>query len=105
MQGGWRRLFEAIIKRDYFTPLLVAELEDYKNPIVCVLLYLYSMETFFVYSLNTATREKDQTVITTFGPVAQALRIILNGTTEWKRPKELETVKRDTSVYRGLKLS
>ena len=70
MQKSWRRLLDAIINRDYDSPLKLAELEDYKNPIVCVLFYMYSMETFFVYALNTATREQDMSVITSFGPVA-----------------------------------
>jgi len=65
------------------------------------------METFVVYGLNTATREKDPSKITTFGPLAMALYIILFKA-ESKRPRELETVGwgyNYTSVYRGLKLS
>ena len=67
------------------------------------------METFVVYALNTATREKDPSKITTFGPLAIALwRILYYRGAENKRPRELDTVGwfyNYTSVYRGLKLS
>jgi len=65
------------------------------------------METFVVYALNVSTREFDMTKITTFGPMALALKIILS-VAERNRPKELETVGEGfdyTSVYRGLKLT
>ena len=59
LQEVWRKLFVAVIDRDYNTPLMWKELSDHKHSIVCTLLYIYSMETFVVYALNIATREFD----------------------------------------------
>ena len=72
MQKIWKKLFKKVIVRDYDTPLAYDELEDPNHKIVYTLIYIYSMETFVVYGLNTATREKNGEKITTFGPLACA---------------------------------
>ena len=87
----WKKLFKKVIIRDYDTVLTRDELFDPSHKIVKTLLYIYSMETFVVYGLNTATREKNADKITTFGPLAVALMWILLGA-EDSRPKEIGTV-------------
>ena len=102
----WKKLIKKVIHRDYNMPLTTKELCNPSHEIVCTLLYIYSMETFLVYGLNTATREKNPDKIATFGPLAMALWCILLRA-EDRRPKEVGTVGRGydyTSVFRGLKL-
>ena len=73
----WKKLFTEVIRTDYNTPLYWGILSNPKHKITCLFLYIYSMETFLVYTLNTATREKDSHKIYTLGPFASALRYII----------------------------
>ena len=58
------------------------------------------METFIIYNLNKAEREKDKSKILSLGPFSYALSQI----TLWTQKKK-ENIFVDTSMlYRGLKL-
>ena len=80
-------------------------LRDPSADIVCGLLYIYSMETFVYSTLNTGTRDHDESKIMTLGPMTAALAEIVNFT-ESKRKKDSESLPSDklTDLYRGLSL-
>ena len=63
------------------------------------------METFVYSTLNTATRDHDPTKIQTLGPMARALRVIIEDA-ESERGKDEESLdnKKLTDLYRGLTL-
>jgi len=75
----WKKLFTEVIRTDLNEPLTWEILKNPNHKITCLCLYIYSMETFLVYTLNTATREKDTHKIYTLGPLATAMRYIIGG--------------------------
>ena len=101
----WRFIFDHFIHDDQSIPLTGKMLHDPNAEIVCALLYIYSMETFVYSTLNTATRDHDESKIMTLGPFAAGLGAVLAGA-EGKREKDLESLPSDklTDLYRGLSL-
>ena len=66
----WTHIFKTLLREDFHQPLPRDQLENPSSNIVRGLLYIYSMETFVYSTLNTATRDHDQTKILTLGPMA-----------------------------------
>ena len=100
----WKHIFDQI-QSDKTQPLTYEELRDPSRKLVKNLLYIYSMETPLVYSLNAASREQDSSKVSTLGPFSRALyRIVVNA--EKNRNKDNESMKgKTTYLYRGLKMT
>ena len=76
---------------DCDAPLTKKQLRNPKSRVVCLILYLYSIEPPFYAELNSACRLLDKSKLQTLGPFARALFEILNcGLTESLRPDTLD---------------
>ena len=77
----WTRIFTRKMRKDFDfdTPLTISELCDPENNVVCNLLYIYSMETFIAYVINSISRNHEYPKIEKLGPMGQALKYILKG--------------------------
>merc|ERR1719353_2200620 len=81
------------------TPKLLA---DPSNDFVKKIVYIYSMETFIFKELNAASRNKDESKLKFYGPLAAALSFIVHcGNSQHTELK----AKKEFFVYRGLQLS
>ena len=50
-----------------------ADLWNPNSEVVASIMFMYSMETFLPYTLNSASRDKDMSKVPTLGPFAWAL--------------------------------
>ena len=97
-------MFTTAIDLDFNHPLTWNNFAETDSKVVSTVLYAYSLETFLVYSFNTALREHDSTKLLTYGPLSMCLFNIMSLRDEF-RAKDAETIGKDhISVYRGLKL-
>ena len=87
----WKHIFDQFFDLDNQEPLTYNILRDPSANIVCGLLYIFSMETFLYSTLNTATRENDNTKIFTLGPMARVLGTILDAS-EKEGPKDSKSL-------------
>ena len=71
------------------------------SKITCLILYIYSMETFVYHDLNRVCREKDTNQIQYFGAYAAALSYIIHAANNNRKEDKLTG---KTLLYRGLKL-
>ena len=97
-------MFTTAIDLDFNQPLTGYNFVETDSKVVSTVLYAYSLETFLVYSFNTALREHDSTKLLTYGPLSMCLWTIMSMGDQF-RAKDAETIgKEHISVYRGLKL-
>ena len=55
------------------------DLKSPDSPITKLIMIIYSLESFIVYNLNQAERDKDSTKILSFGPYSLALTVFTLG--------------------------
>jgi len=72
---------------DMKKPLTPKILSNPDHPLVKILLYIYSMETFIFSAMNRTSREKDFSKITFYGPLASALGFIIHAANSKKNDK------------------
>lgn len=77
----YKKVFDYIIElmdiRDPDRPLTSYELRNPESKAVCLIMYMYSMESPFSYELNNSWKSTDTSKIYYFGPIERALYEIL----------------------------
>ena len=71
------------------------------HPINQTILYIYSLETFIPQRLNTASRDRDQSLVESMGAFALALKTIVYGANKHRK----DAITKDFVVWRGFNLS
>ena len=76
---------------DHNTPLPLEILISPDHPVCEMILYLYTIDSWLVFELNSGSREGDQAKVNTLGPYARAFgRIILDAAMERKDIPEMK---------------
>lgn len=93
-QDDAKQIFEYILEcsgvEDVDRPITYEELWDPKSSVVCLLLYLYSIEPPFYADVNKAIRLRDKAMLRTLGPFVRCLyQILVGGGTESVRSDRL----------------
>jgi hypothetical protein len=79
--------------------------DDYANhsKLIAGIVKLYSMESFLVYEVNKASRDKDTSKIATLGPFAWALgRVVFKA--QGRRPVE-DKIPENAVLFRGMPMT
>lgn len=73
-------------------PIRYEDCGDPMSIVVCLVLYLYSIEPAFYAYINKACKEQDRTKLETLGPMARVLfQILVGGGTESQRSDKIPT--------------
>jgi hypothetical protein len=64
-------------------------------------MFLYSLETFLYSTLNKASRECDESKVSTLGPFAYALDIIIQNAQKYRADSNIQNA---FTIYRGMNL-
>jgi len=81
-------------------PLTTKILSNPDHKFVKLILYIYSMQTFIFSEINWASRNKDNSKIEFYGPLASALGYIIHSASSRRNNKSLNK----ELLYRGFKL-
>lgn len=74
----WKNIFEMMKGVDMNKPITPELLADPSNGFVKMIVYIYSMESFIFKELNAASRNKDESKLKFYGPLASALSFIVH---------------------------
>ena len=85
MKFIWTYIFKTQLDTDFDKLLTEDILVDANNKIVKSLMYIYSMESFIYTTLTAAQRNKDETKITSLGPLSVAMNIIVGNAEQSSR--------------------
>ena len=96
MKEECREVFEFILYSvdyaDVDKPIKYEECCDPNSVVVCLVLYLYSIEPPFYAYINKACKEQDKTKLKTLGPIVRVLyQILVGGGTESSREDRITT--------------
>ena len=97
----WKKIFamsKMVNRMD--SPLTSKILSNPNHPFVKTLVYIYSMESFVFKEINMASRNKDESKIKFYGPLASSISFILNSGN-----KKLTNLPPSFNLFRGLKLT
>jgi hypothetical protein len=74
---AWKYLFNSLgLDEKDNNDLNIDNFEDPDSTIVKSIFFIYSLETFVVYNLNKAERDRDPAKIFTFGPFSLVITLI-----------------------------
>jgi len=76
---AWKHIFQSTITSDFNRAITEDSLKNPSSEILCLLLWIYSMECFVYKQLNAATRDNDQSYVATLGPMCLCLGTIIEG--------------------------
>ena len=74
----WMKIFSLVKSVDSKKPLTAKILSDPNHEAVKTLVYIYSLETFIFSEMNKASRDKDESKIEFYAPLASAMGFIVH---------------------------
>ena len=74
----WKKIFSLATKVDKKKPLTAKILSNPNNEAVQTLIYIYSMQSFLFADMNKVSRDKDESKIEFYAPLASAVGYIVH---------------------------